>query len=164
MTSAELPGDLPAQVDYARSVPAWRITAGRADPDGLSDYAGVVNGAWTLLGFACGCAMVALSALAQLAIGNAALPGIVAPTIGAAFFCSAGTANALWCHVHARRARRTADKHGWDSDRYRELRLRALPSNRSIVFQLAVGAVVAILIVVTAERPNEACCFDSSCR
>lgn len=109
----------------------------------------MVNGAWTLLGFACSCAMVALSALAQLTIGNAALRWIVAPTIGAAFFCFAGTANALRCHVHARRARRAADKHGWDSDRYRELRLRALPSNRSIVFQLAVGVAVAIFIVVT---------------
>lgn len=136
---------MPAQAEYGHSVLAWRITAGSADPRALRDYAVVVNAAWTLLGFACFCAMVPLSFLAQLTVGNSALAWIIAPLTGIAFFCFGGTAYALWCHVHALRARRAADKQGWDSDRYRELTLRALPSNRSIGLQLAIGVAAAII-------------------
>lgn len=64
---------MPAQGDDGHSVLALRVTAGSADPSALRDYAVIVNGAWTLLGFACFCAMVPLSFLVQLTIGNSAL-------------------------------------------------------------------------------------------
>lgn len=73
---------------------------------------------------------------------------IIAPMTGIAFFCFGGTAYGLWCHVHALRARRAVDKLGCDSDRYRELRRRVLPSNRSIGLQVAIGVLAAIITAV----------------
>ena len=140
-----LGGDTLSAMLGGGSLLAWTLTSESADPDGRSDYAGLVNYAWALLCLACGVVMVVGSYLAHLAIGDEAVRAVVTTLMGLASFCFAGCVNALWRRCFAYQARRLARIDGMASDRYGAAMRRALPRNSSLISQSVVGLVAAFI-------------------
>jgi hypothetical protein len=115
-------------------------------PDDSRYYAGMVAGGWTLLAFGFLVAMVLLAFPVNAALGDQATNIFAAAFVAAAFFCLAGTVNALW-HMtwHVSQARRRLREHGADSEAFKRSMRRSLPRNTSLVFQILVAILAFVL-------------------
>jgi hypothetical protein len=123
------------------SVP-WSIA--RVDPDLRRSALYIINAAWGVLAFGFVVAMVVVGIAVRSVAGDRAGNVVVSVMMGAGFFCLAGCAHVVrrwyWYLPKARRRLRAGDRPA-----YEDYMQRALPRNRSIIFQSVVGILTTVI-------------------
>jgi hypothetical protein len=119
------------------------------DPLSISLWAYVFNASWGILGAGVA-VLMALGLLWPSLFGQAVANAYLSVVLGASFFCLAGSAAAIWGrYLYLPKAKRRS--HRGDPEGFERNMHRALPTNRSLVFQAAVGLFTTIYAAATVS-------------
>lgn len=128
--------------------PESKLAFDASDPEQSAYVSSMVAGAWIVPAVACTVAIGVIGFPVRSLFGKGASDVVADTSMVGAFFCLAGSANALWHRLwYVPQARRRLRAEGPGGKRFARSMRRSVPRNGSLVFQ-ALVAIATVLIAV----------------